>query len=263
MSHDLSNVDTMAVRSAFMRLITTRPDPNAMAQALAKGPFIIYQTFASTIYVPTDGGDALTLIGRWGFGSALDRYATVPLTVDFPLVRSFLTGQLLVKQAQTEMSNVLATTALAAVLGEQGRNSDGVSVIAMPLQYGGVSIGGCVSFCTHRGDWTWNDHAYIDGTAALVSMWLQLRNLESQQQTLSGRRAPRTQMLTERQREVLRLVSEGKSNAAIAASLGYSVSTVKNDIASLLTFLGASRRKELVRKAEAAGLLTAGSDATR
>ena len=263
MSMQVSDVETMAVRSAFMRLITSRPEPDDLAHALVRGPFLLYGAFATTIYAPTLDDEALQLVGQWGFGKALVPYSTVPLTVDFALVRAYLTGQVLVKRASTEFSQDLSAIAIEAVLSEQGRDVDGTTVIAMPLQYGGVSIGASVTFCAHEGPMSWNDYAYVDGTAALIAMWLQLRTLESTVAATTPRRGRTTQMLTDRQRAVLSMIRDGKSNAAIAASLGYSISTVKNDVQALFTVLGATRRRELVRKAVDAGLLTGVSDAAR
>ena len=254
----------MATRSAFMRLATTNPDPDTVAQSLVRGPMSAYGAIAATIYVPDDGGDALRLIGQWGFGPSLSHYAAIPLSVDFPLVRSYLTGEALVVPGSAASGNVLSDTALTSVLADVGRRPDEVTVIAMPFQYRGIPIGAGVWLCTHPGPWTWHDYAYFDGTSAVVSLWLQLRTYEASLQAAgvgAQRLTTGRQLLTERQREVLALIRDGKSNAAIAAALGYSISTVKNDVQALLTVFGAARRKELVRRAVLAGVLTEASDA--
>lgn len=264
MTQDIHTVENMTARSAFIRLVTTRPDPDSTAHALVRGPLSTYGTFAATIYGPDDLGQSLDLIGQWGFGPALGSYARVPLDLDFPLVRTFLTGEAIVTPARESMRSVLAQTATGAVLADLGRGLDEVTVVAMPLQYQGVAIGASVWFCTHQGPWTWNDYSYIDGTAAILSLWLQLRTYEHSLHAAGvggGRFSARPHLLTERQRTVLLMIRDGKSNAAIAAALGYSVSTVKNDVQALFTVLGASKRKELVRKATDAGLLTEDSAA--
>jgi two-component system, NarL family, response regulator DevR len=61
--------------------------------------------------------------------------------------------------------------------------------------------------------------------------------------------------LTEREREVLALVAEGLSNAAIAESLVVSVHTVRNHIASLSAKLGAHSKLEALSIAVRQGLL--------
>jgi two-component system response regulator DevR len=61
--------------------------------------------------------------------------------------------------------------------------------------------------------------------------------------------------LTDREREVLALVAEGLSNAAIAERLVVSVHTVRNHIASLSTKLGAHSKLEALSIAVRRGLL--------
>ena len=69
----------------------------------------------------------------------------------------------------------------------------------------------------------------------------------------SGR--PRATDLTEREREVLGLLSGGLSNAAIAAELTVSVHTVRNHIANLSAKLGAHSKLEALSIAVRDGLL--------
>jgi DNA-binding NarL/FixJ family response regulator len=66
--------------------------------------------------------------------------------------------------------------------------------------------------------------------------------------------APRTE-LTERENDVLALVAEGLSNAAIAEQLSVSVHTVRNHIANLSAKLGAHSKLEALAIAVRDGLL--------
>ena len=63
--------------------------------------------------------------------------------------------------------------------------------------------------------------------------------------------------ITDREREVLRLVGLGMSNAEIAAALYITVGTAKTHVARLLAKLGARDRVQLVITAYQAGLVTA------
>lgn len=63
--------------------------------------------------------------------------------------------------------------------------------------------------------------------------------------------------LTKRQRDVLHLLAQGHSNAAIAEGLDIELNTVKNHIKSILKTLGASNRTEAVVKAVDLGFRSA------
>lgn len=60
---------------------------------------------------------------------------------------------------------------------------------------------------------------------------------------------PEAALLSEREREVLRLIARRLSNKEIAKALGISPSTVKGHVESLLEKLGASDRTEAAVKA--------------
>ncbi|MEN0104310.1 MAG: LuxR C-terminal-related transcriptional regulator, partial [Curtobacterium sp.] len=62
--------------------------------------------------------------------------------------------------------------------------------------------------------------------------------------------------LSDRGREVLRLLADGASNPEIATRLGVSTGTVKEDVRGLLAAFGVTSRVQLALRAAAAGLLT-------
>jgi DNA-binding NarL/FixJ family response regulator len=61
--------------------------------------------------------------------------------------------------------------------------------------------------------------------------------------------------LTEREAEVLRLISEGLTNVAIAHRLGYSVSTIRNDTIAIYRKLGVTNRSEAAALGISRGLV--------
>jgi DNA-binding NarL/FixJ family response regulator len=74
-------------------------------------------------------------------------------------------------------------------------------------------------------------------------------------QPRSGRKPRELTGITDREREVLRLVGLGMSNAEIAAALYITVGTAKTHVARLLAKLGARDRVQLVITAYQAGLV--------
>jgi DNA-binding CsgD family transcriptional regulator len=79
-----------------------------------------------------------------------------------------------------------------------------------------------------------------------------------------GRRLIRTRpgrssvSLTKRQRDVLRLLGEGRSTAQIAAELVLSETTIRNHVAAILGALGAHSRLQAVLEARRIGILEDG-----
>jgi DNA-binding NarL/FixJ family response regulator len=76
-------------------------------------------------------------------------------------------------------------------------------------------------------------------------------------QPRSGRKPREITRITDREREVLRLVGLGMSNAEIAAALCITVGTAKTHVARLLAKLGARDRVQLVITAYEADLVSA------
>jgi NarL family two-component system response regulator LiaR len=94
-----------------------------------------------------------------------------------------------------------------------------------------------------------------------------IRSAHAHQPTLSAEavealvRAPDVppeigQDLSDREREVLELLAEGLSNAAIAERMVVSVAAVKYHVSSILSKLGAANRTEAVALAHQHGLLS-------
>jgi DNA-binding NarL/FixJ family response regulator len=69
-------------------------------------------------------------------------------------------------------------------------------------------------------------------------------------------RTPDTDVLTEREQEVLALLAQGKSNKAIAAALVITERTAKFHVSAIMRKLGASNRTEAVTIAAQQGLVT-------
>ena len=61
--------------------------------------------------------------------------------------------------------------------------------------------------------------------------------------------------ITDRERQVLRLIAAGTSNAAIAAQLGIAGKTVRNHVSNILTKLSVADRTEAILRARDSGLV--------
>ena len=79
---------------------------------------------------------------------------------------------------------------------------------------------------------------------------------QGQQNTISPDVSRETSTLTPRQREVLRLLSGGRSAKEIASALNVSHETARNHIRAILRALGAHSQLEAVSRARALGIIT-------
>ncbi|MDX6301610.1 MAG: two-component system, NarL family, nitrate/nitrite response regulator NarL [Nocardioidaceae bacterium] len=116
--------------------------------------------------------------------------------------------------------------------------------------------------------------AYDDGTVdGLVNKGTALRNLDAAlarvlagERVLVGwpaavgpvRRTTDLDLLTERERQVLELITDGVPTAMMAQRLGVSVNTVRTHVRSVLHKLGVHQRTKAARAAVELGLLAAG-----
>jgi two-component system response regulator NreC len=80
--------------------------------------------------------------------------------------------------------------------------------------------------------------------------------LEDYRVRLPGEDLDETEILTEREREVLQLVAEGKTNQEVAAALFVTIKTVQTHRAHIMHKLGFHDRTELVKYAIRTGVVT-------
>jgi two-component system, NarL family, response regulator NreC len=97
---------------------------------------------------------------------------------------------------------------------------------------------------THRGE------TYLEASLAGVVVQEALGRKARQTEAAPG------EALSDREREVLRLVAQGHTNQHVADRLSLSIKTVETYRARLMTKLGLKTRADLVRYALSAGLLT-------
>lgn len=238
----------------LLRYLGTFPSPSDALEALHHGPLAGYGARASMLWQVR--GDELVALASVGHTRAeFDQYATLPLSLGLSVVRAVRTGTVIVDRdlaaAARADRDMLDNELRDAIL----RRGEAASVLRIPLLHSGRAVGVIGLVVDQR----WPDD---DGTVALtdcvsLGMGLWLTNPRTGVSRAAVRPLARDWSLsfTERQREILRLVEEGRSNPAIAARLNVSTSSVKQDLQRCMRALRSDDRMAAAARARALGLL--------
>lgn len=256
----LQGPDGHGASSAFLGAITYNPNGNALMKALCDGPMAVYRAVGAAVHIVDDGRRNLVLAGHHGFTARVHNFDTVPVEWDFPVTRVFHSAQaFFVKGNEVdEMFPLLSPGRALLDDGDHGeRDPLDVTLVALPISYSGVLTAVCSVVVDHDSPWAWNDVNQVQGVCSAISLWQRIAHLNDRQVHLGTTTATariREGGLTQRQKEIIELIRSGKSNASIAKSLGFSVGTVKAEVQALLALLSARDRKEIVVKADRAGI---------
>lgn len=234
----------------FVRMLADAPDGDTVAHAICLGVLPAYGCELVTIYMATTDRQALDLVGQWGLERELARmYARMPMDLPSPErdafargAEAFVSGRLIAKHYPIAASYLKAHPA-------QARSQ----FVYLPLRRRGVPVG-VLGLRFHTPvQRTWQLREALDALASGVTLWA-MAQVDAVRSTDEGRKRQRELQVSNRQRQVLTLVREGRTNAEIARRLGYSEVTIKADLTALYKLLGANGRTDLVDKAARAGL---------
>jgi DNA-binding CsgD family transcriptional regulator len=250
----MSSADARALLP-FLRYLGTFPDPDGVARAMAKGPLGCFDALAANLMIA--GDEDLVAISSHGFSlDGAERYRGISLRADLPICISVRENRTIVTGTGTLLDDFQAL-ALDRDLWEGLRDRIGSGeVVSVPIASQGAVVGAYGFIAPSREAWTVDDYALLDGIGAALGIWL--TNPASR---LGGSGGAAGHVLTEqlhlgeRQVQILRMVERGKSNAAIAATLGYSESTVKQELQRVLRTLRIDDRHAAVARAREIGLL--------
>ena len=217
----------LATGASFLHDLGSGPSPDDVAGALARA--LADEVDAQAAMLVLLEGETLRLIGSHGC-TAEERadLDVLPLAADLPLCEAVREGVPLVSNSSA----------------------------SVPIIVQGRAVGGYGFTCRADHPWTSLDLALLSTLGHAVGLWLAH---PSSGLIAAGAPAAEAVPLTPRQAAVLALVVEGRSTAAIGSTLGYSESTVKQEIARLLRAFGVADRTQLADRARALGGTTAGS----
>lgn len=238
----------------FLRFLSALPAPDQVARALLLGPMTTFDTGAVSLTRIQD--EALELHGTDGYTPGeVDGYWRVPLSVPTPFSRCVQEATVLIDEIESVTTTFEVLQADEALWqGFMDRFGIG-QVISAPIIMQGTVIGAFGGITRTKRQWTSRDFALLDGISSALGLWMTHPDTPSLRSDRLARRDPGLLHVTDRQRQILRLVEVGKSNTAIALALGYSVSTIKQELQRVMRTTGVTDRMEAAARARELGLL--------
>lgn len=238
-----------------MRFMSTFPDPQEICEALLAGPLANFQAKSVNMFLKTQN-NTFKIAGTTGI--------TAPLV---PRYTEFSGALVTPVQVCVSESEIVTTTMLRQLdeypslgvdrdMWERVINVEGdLRVDTIPIISNGKAIGAFDMF-SDGPEPSRKDYTFLEALGHLLGVWathpLTDNGLDSHFTPNSDEFAF---MLNERQLQILELVDAGRSNAAIATILGYSQSTVKQELQRSMRVLRTNERQEAARLARELGLL--------
>lgn len=241
--------------SGFLQFLATFPGPDAVTRATSHGPLAQFGCRSASLWLHNNINE-LVCVGGYGLEPyEFERYERISLTVSTPLTESFITSATIVLPL-SEFVTRYPALAFDEDYWDKALeiNGDG-DTGQIPIIVNGVPIGAFSFLCDRLNVWNPRSSAVLDGLAAALGLWM-----SNPASKIIG--APVNELhdglsLTPRQIEILELVGQGKSNAYISARLGFSQSTVKQELQRVMKRLRVNDRAAAVARASELQLIPA------
>jgi DNA-binding CsgD family transcriptional regulator len=238
--------------SELAQLIATDPDPGTFAAHLHRTTFAASGAQVITIYLQmeSDEGTASILVGQSGLTEDESaRYAHI--NADFPLPAA----EALQHTFPYSLNGQEVDERYPSMRVRPEFQSD-LGMLVLPMTMHGTTVGATVATLNAPVQWDPDMLNFALAIQALLGIylrvtdrvWMPIRPLSPDLTVFQG--------LTARQRTILQLVREGRSTSAIAARLGFSEATIKQDIRRAMVALEVPDRQQAVQRAVEFGLLS-------
>jgi DNA-binding CsgD family transcriptional regulator len=212
-----------------------------MAAALAGGLFSAWEPDQLAVYLVDGAGDALVAVSHVGLDAYQVRhYTRVPLDDPVPITTVFRTGE----EGSWPLAHVGQDYPAVRGWSDQHPARATAEVHGLPIRRSGRTVGVLVMTFPVPVERTWRLRLCLDAAVSSIGVWVGDRVGPSAGPVGSRGRAHATP-LSDRQRRVLALVRDGRTNADIASAEGVSVGTVKADLGHLFRVFAVRTRGEL------------------
>lgn len=239
----------------LLATLARSPHPDEVASAIVHGPGHRFGALASAIAWARP--PKLVIVGTHGFRHAeIDGLATVDMTAEYPLTRAYLEGEPVIMRGEEmarDYSGMRRPESRWHAL--KARMPEGDHVHA-PIVSEGQCVGAYSINCPEWRIWSPLDIACLDATSHALGMWLTHPDSGMPSDDIDD--IGEDTVLSQRQRQILGLIHEGRTNASIAHALEISASTVKQELSRIMVLLDATDRRSAAARALDLGLITAG-----
>ena len=239
---------------AFMRFLSTYPDPQEVCEALLSGPLAHFDAKSVNMFLTTPT-NTYKIVGTTGITAPLvPRYMEMSRALHTPLNEAVLEGEIVTTSILKQLDDY-PSLAIDRTIWEDVANTAGdLRIDTIPIVSNGKSIGAYDMFAEGV-EPSRKDYAFLSSLGHLLGVWAThpyTENSLESEFTLNSDEV--SFILNERQLHILELVEQGRSNSAIALILGYSQSTVKQELQRAMRVLRTNERSEAAKRARELGL---------
>lgn len=248
--------DEAVALGGFVRFLAGGPGGDAAAQAMVVGALAPLTFVAGQIYAVTGSG-RLELLGNFGYPDAdAAAFRTVLASLPLPVSDAFTSGSTIAVPA----SELDARYPLLVDPDGEERvpvaESLDTEVVCVPVSWAGAPIGALALLRDMTAHATPADWAYVEAVAAAVALWLHPQRTALIEHWKRAAPLPHREFtISERQRKILFMIGEDRTNSEIARKLGYSIPTIKKDLQEIMKLLGTTDRRATAGRAREIGLL--------
>jgi DNA-binding CsgD family transcriptional regulator len=232
--------------SAVMQYLTSFPNPDLVTRAICHGPLAQFGCQRISIWTHVDYQELVSVANYGPDEGNVEEYRRIPLNVLVPVTHAFIGSTkviLPVGEVVTQYPGLQLDQSVWHLMEQQSNNGD---LVAVPMISNGASIGAFAFLCDRQNEWNLRNINLLDGLSAAISLWMShplSGVLEVPQNSHYAQLA-----LTLRQIKIVKLVQLGKSNASIAANLGFSESTIKQELQRIMKRLKSRTREQAVER---------------
>ncbi|CAB4892993.1 MAG: hypothetical protein F2923_00485 [Actinobacteria bacterium] len=240
---------------AFLRFLSTYPEPQEVCDVLMAGPLSSILAQSVNMVLKTTN-DTFKTVAATGMAAPLvPRYQEFSCSLSTPVSHAVREAEIVSTRMLDQFDRYTDLEIDRSMWEEVSRVTGDLMIETVPIVSNGTVLGVYVVFHDPELVLSRADFSMLSGIGHLLGVWathpLTETNLDASLPAFSDELAF---MLNERQLQVLELVELGRSNSAIGVILGYSQSTVKQDLQRAMRVLRASDRIEAAQRARELGL---------